>query len=547
MAGYRREQLEQMGRSELVTLILAMQEQTALLSAQVEQLNKSMESLIEQIRIANSYRFGKHTEKLSSLYDGQYSLFDEAESLAPEAPKEPEFEEAVPRRKKQKGKSDADLRDFPVEEVPVHRVPEEELIRFFGEGNYRSLPDEQYRKLKYVPASWIAELHTVEVYVGTKGERQDEFLRGKHSRNLLKGSILTSSLGAAILNGKFVNSIPLDRIEKEFERDGVNISKQTMANWVIALSNRYLTPLWERMKEKLLSLHVNQCDETPVQVIRDKSPSGNDQGYMWVHRSGEFYKDFEIVLFEYNKSRSHEVPLEFYKDYHGVLVTDSLSQYHLLEKKLSGITSANCWAHARRSYADALKAIGSKNADAIRQSTAWKALKRISTIYELEGALRDLSPGERLKARRKDILPIVDEYFSWVKETLSQMLPKGKTAEGLNFSLNQEKYLRAYLSDGEVPIDNSATERALRTFCVGKKNWMFINSVKGADASAVVYSVTETAKLNGLKPYAYLNHLLTELPELLDDEGKVMDTAKLDALLPWSKTLPDICYKQRRD
>ena len=176
MAGYRREQLEQMDRSELVTLILGMQEQTALLSAQVEQLNKSMESLIEQIRIANSYRFGKHTEKLSSLYDGQYSLFDEAENLAPEAPKEPEFEEAVPRRKKQKGKRDADLRDFPVEEVPVHRVPQEDLIRFFGEGNYRRLPDEQYRKLKYVPASWIAELHTVEVYVGTKGERQDEFL-----------------------------------------------------------------------------------------------------------------------------------------------------------------------------------------------------------------------------------------------------------------------------------------------------------------------------------------------------------------------------------
>lgn len=227
------------------------------------------------------------------------------------------------------------------------------------------------------------------------------------------------------------------------------------------------------MKYHLLQLHVNQCDETPVQVIND-GPNPGSKSYMWVHRSGELYRDTQIALYEYQKGRDHHLPLEYYKDFQGVLVTDGLQQYHLVDKKLEGLTNANCWAHARRDYSDAVKA-----------------------------------------------------------------------AEGLNYSINQERYLRVFLNDGEVPIDNSASERAIRTFCVGKKNWLFFDSITGAEAGAAVYSKTETAKLNNLHPYRYLEYLITRLANLKDEDGN-FDTTKLDSLMPWASEIPKECRKPIR-
>ena len=218
-----------------------------------------------------------------------------------------------------------------------------------------------------------------------------------------------------------------------------------------------------------------------------------------------------------------------------------------MEKKLEGLVNANCWAHARRDYADAVKAADKSDSDAVKRSTAYQALSRISQIYKLEGALKDLAPEQRLQERQKNIKPLVEEYFAWVKRQLEDgiVLPKSKTAEGLRYSVNQEKYLRVFLTDGNVPIDNSASERAIRTFCIGKKNWMFHDSVRGAQASAVIYSLSETAKLNNLRPYYYFKHLLTELPNLSDEKGNI-EPAKLDDLLPWSESLPDECRKPRR-
>lgn len=210
--------------------------------------------------------------------------------------------------------------------------------------------------------------------------------------------------------------------------------------------------------------------------------------------------------------------------------------------------------HARRAFADAIKAIGKANSMAIKNSIAYQALLRIAAIYKLENTLKDLTAEERLRERQNTIKPLVEEYFAWVKTRLAEtsVLPKGKTAEGLNYSVNQEKYMKVFLEDGEVPIDNSASERSLRTFCVGKKNWVLISSTKGARASAVIYSITETAKLNGLNPYYYLTHLLTEIPKLMSENAKKPEGQKeltreqLESLLPWSDSLPDNCHAKRR-
>jgi len=535
------DELNNLSREELITIILGMQ-------GQLDALNENIEKLIEQVRLANQQRFGRHTETMESI-EGQLSFFDEADALYNPLVQEPDPEDVIPRKakkKKAKGQREEDLKDFPEEIIPTHTVSREALDAFYGAGNWRQMPSETYKRLRHEPESWTVEVHTVDVFVGTDGDHQDEFMRGDRPKDLFRGSIVTPSLLASILNVKYVNSAPLHRIEQEFSRNGVNISKQTMSNWIIGSANRYFAPLVESMKKELLKLPVTQSDETPTQVIRDDRNPGS-KSYMWVHRSGEFFTERPIVLYEYQKGRNHELPLNFYQDYEGILVTDGLSQYHLIEKKLPGLVNANCWAHARRDYADAIKIADKADPDAVRRSVAYQALSRISQIYKLEGALKDLSAGERLRERQNTIKPLVEEYFAWVRSQLENTTvpPKGKTAEGLKYSINQEKYLKVFLTDGNVPIDNSASERAIRTFCIGKKNWMFHDSIMGAQASAIIYSISETAKLNNLRPYYYFKHLLTELPKLCDEKGNI-DSAKLEHLLPWAKELPAECRKPRR-
>jgi len=536
---YTADKLNKCSKQELMLIVLSMQEQ-------MDKLNENLETLIEQIRIANHQRFGRQTEKLDAM-DGQLSFFNEAEYFSSDT-EEPDLEELLPekpRTAKKKGKRDADLKDFP-QEAHDHDVSSEELDTIFGEGNWREMPAEEYRRLRYEPASWTVENHKVHVYIGTGGDRQDEFVRADRPKDLLRNSILTPSLGAAIMNAKYVNSLPLYRIEQEFRRNGVNISRQNMANWMINCAMRYLALMWDYLKVILLELSVIQADETPVQVINDDRAAGSNS-FMWVHRSGEMYREQQIALYEYQKTRNSVHPKEFYKDFEGILVTDGLEQYHKLDRELDGLTNANCWAHARRDYSDAIKAIGKSNTTAIKQSIAYQALTRIGTIYKLEGTLKDLTADERLRERKSTISPLVEEYFTWVKERLadSSCLPKGKTAEGLKYSVNQEEYLKVFLTNGDVPIDNSASERSIRTFCIGKKNWVLIDSIKGAQASAIIYSISETAKLNQLNPYYYFEHLLREIPKHIDDDGNI-ETAILDQLLPWSEELPDKCRKPRR-
>lgn len=516
----------------------------------LDKLEHDYENLMEQVRLANQQRFGRNTEKLDEIA-GQLSFFNEAEANCNENVAEPTIEETVvsamkpPRKRKKKGQREEDLKEFPQEEIS-HDVPAEELNDAFGKGNWKSMPDEIFWQLRFEPARWIAEKHIIKVYVGTDGLHQDEFLRGDHPATLFKGSIATPSLEAAVINAKYVNSNPLDRIARDFQANGLNLSKQTMSNWTVWSAERYFLPLYEWMKKRQLEAHVNQCDETPLEVIHDGRPAGS-KSYMWVHLTGELSPVPKIILYEYQKTRHSDHPKEYYKDFTGFLMTDGLEQYHKLERDLEGVTNANCMAHARRHFANAIKAIGKGNQKAVRSSIAYKALVRIGAIYDLEGALKDLTPEERFKERQASIKPLVEEFFAWIRETLAdqKVLPKGETAKGLNYCLNQEKYLKVFLTDGEVPIDDSASERALRNFTIGRKNWVTINTVRGAQASAIIYSLTETARANDLNVYYYVRHLLTELPQLIYANGKI-EESRLEPLMPWSKTLPADCYSKRR-
>lgn len=547
---YQKEELNRLTSDEKDTLILGMQDE-------ILSLKKNYEQLMEQFRVFEQQRFGRHTEKLDQIA-GQMCLFDETEVLANPSIPEPPAEEILPtkaKRKKQPGKRAEVLKGLEHEAIPPHDVSREELDRYFGEGNWRYFKDETYMRMRYVPSQKIVEDHVVKVYVGTGGLHQDEFLRGDRPADPIENSIATPSLIGAVINGKYALGLPYERIAAQLQADGIQISKQNLANWVIRVYEDYLRPFCGRLKKELFTYHVNQSDETPVQVLhyageKDNPAVRRAKSYMWVHRSGEFYTDRPVILYEYNKSRGADVPIAYYKGYTGIIESDALQQYHILENRSPGITSANCWAHGRRSFADAIKAIGKTNEEAIKQSVAYKALTFIAAIYHIEGTLKELTPQERHRQRQEYVKPLVDAFFAWAKQEAETdaTLPKGKTRSGLNYCIHQEKYLRVFLDEGEVPIDNSAAERAIRPFTVGRKNWLFFNTERGAEAGAGIYSIVETAKANHLNPFWYFTHLLTVLPELRRKYGTIdaAPVAELDRLLPWSKELPDNCHSKRR-
>ena len=301
-----------------------------------------------------------------------------------------------------------------------------------------------------------------------------------------------------------------------------------MANWCIRLAEEYLSILYDHLHEELYSYHVIQADETPVLVNHDGRKAGS-KSWMWVYRSGHLYQDRQIVLYEYQQTRNASHPREFLKGYDGICVTDGYQVYHTLEKELEELTIAGCWVHCRRRFDEALKLIPKPFQ---KESKAFLLMKQIQAIYREEGKLNDLSSDERLKQRQAVIKPLVDAFFAYLKTV--NVSKKDKFGDAVRYALNQEKYLRVFLTDGDVPIDNNASERAIRGFCIGKKNWQMIDTIHGAKSSAIIYSIVETAKANNLKPFDYVQHLLEEIPKHMNDK----DCSFLEDLLPWSEKLP---------
>ena len=528
---YTQEQLNSLDRETLTRLFLSQQEQ-------LENIDHTLQLVLEQMADLKRHRFGRSSEKQETEgqvsfmeVDGKIVFFNESEAVAAEESTEEPEDVSRTRPKKKQGKREEDLNGIPVV-VVEHSMTDEELEDRFGKDGFKQLPDEVYRRYSFTPAKIEVEEHHVKVYAGKETE---EVVKAPHPRTLLRGSLVSPSLEAAIMNAKYVNAVPLYRQEQEFERYGLHIPRQNMANWTIQCADRYLAILYDYLHEKMYGYHVLQADETPVLVNKDGRPAGS-KSYMWVYRTGRMYTECQIVLYEYQKTRNASHPREFLKDFRGVCVTDGYQVYHTIEGEREDLKIAGCWSHARRRFDEAVKALPKAKQ---KDSRAYLALTMIQAIYREEKLLKDLPAGERMTRRQLSVRPLVEAYFVWVRETLPKVPQKSKTWEGFNYSLNQEKYLKVFLDDGEVPMDNNAAEQSIRGFCIGKKNWVMIDTIAGAKSSAIIYSIAETAKANNLKPYDYFEYLLTEIPKHLD----VSDRSFLDDLLPWSPSLPENCRK----
>ena len=554
------EQLVKLNKKDVLQLLLEsmaqekeLRSQLAVLTDELKRTNQQMQVILEKWNLAQANRFGRSSEKMG--YDTgtcqQLELavmyaecFNEAEATVNETPPdEPDMEEVTVtahKRKKHAGKREEDLKDLPHAEPVISTLTEEELLEQLGPG-YRQLKDEVYQRLEFHPSSFEVKEYHICVYVSADGKK---FAKAKRPQaDLFRNSIATPSLLAGILNYKYVNALPVHRLAQDFKRSEVNISPQVMCNWVIKSSEIYFSLVYDWMKDVLLKQPVVQADETTLKVNRDGRKAGSSS-YMWVYITGEHDDSGKkIVLYDYCRTRSTEHLREFLSSYKGILVSDGYQSYHTFSEEQS-LTSAGCWTHCRRRFVNAIKAAQKDlPEEALKNSIAYQALARISAIYKLDGSWKERTSEYRMEHRQRILKPLVDEYFDWVKEQIKtcNVLPKSETGEGLSYSINQEKYLRAFLDNRDIPIDNSACERAIRPFCVGRKNWNVIDTVEGAQASAIVYSIAETAKANNLKPYQYFEYLLTELPERIS--RKKDSTFSLDDLMPWSPKLPMSCRK----
>jgi hypothetical protein len=341
----------------------------------------------------------------------------------------------------------------------------------------------------------------------------------------------SAGLLATVAVGKYVDALPLHRQSAQFERLGIEMPRQTLAQWMVR-SGALIQPLVNLLRDRLLDSRYVQMDETTVQVLKAPGKAPQALSYLWVQRGGE--RDRPVVLFDYDPSRAGEVPKRLLGDFAGYLQTDGYTGYRSVVAA-NGITAVYCMAHARRYFTDALKGLGlnpqklpPKPPEKARRLV--KALEYFRHLYAIEHRERESAPTVRHGARQAESVPVLAAFKVWAEALQPQVLPQSGLGKALAYLLEHWSGLIRYCEDGRLAIDNNACERAIRPFVIGRNNWLFCDTVGGAKASANLYSLVTTAKANGLEPYAYLRRVFSDLPGATSVDA-------IEALLPWNVRL----------
>lgn len=511
-----------------------LQNTIASLQAAVERLTAALEEKNQTILNQNRARFGQSSEKSSYvLPDGQMSMFEITGdgSTVQQAEKDDPAEQkpiSVPAHtRKPKRKLDELCADLPVEEV-ICDLPEEERYNAKGEPLKRIGKECVRRELCRENARvWVKVYYSV-TYADPSVEQETgyaDILKAPTPVPLLKHSYASASVVTDVMLRKYADAMPLYRQEQCWKREyGVQLKRGTMANWMVQVANVYLKPFWELFRLELLKQPVIHADETVLQVLKEKDRKPTDESRMWVYASGK-RAERQIRLFRYEASRAGACAEEMLEGFQGVLIADGYSGYNIVSKAVR----AGCWAHMRRKWREAMP-----EGATTENSKAAVGYAYCSRLFEIERQLEKLDADERQKERMTRSNPIVDEYFSWLDTAFFR--PSGNLKKAVTYAVNQKPYLCAFLEHGEIEISNNQVENAIRPLVVGRKNWLFSDTPEGAKASAIVYSLIETAKANGLNVERYLLHILTVLPDRLARDPK----AVVDDLLPWTLKLKSL-------
>jgi transposase len=493
----------------------------AALEASREAREERIKLLEEENRWLKAQLFGRSSEKTpaAEISPDQRWLFNEIEALSDAMPAALETISIPAHERGKRGRKKLSAQ-LPRVEI-VHDIPEQEKVCARDGTALERIGEEICEQLEVIPAK-VRVLRHIRPKYACPCCRQGVRIAPPPVAIFPK-SIATPSLLAQIITAKFVDGIPLYRQEPQFSRMGIPLGRGTMALWAIRLGGTFLVPLINLLNELLLAETLIHCDETRLQVLKsDKAPTADH--WIWVRAAGPPGR--RIVLFDYDPSRGGTVPMRLLAGFKGILLTDGYGVYDDAAEVL-GFTHAGCMAHARRYFDEARKA-----GDSTHAKTALDFIGKLSLI---ERVLWDhdhpCTPAKRRAIRQQQSAPIMAEFHTWLEALAPKVLPEGRLGKAVHYALGQWSKLSVFLTQGEVPLTNNRCENAIRPFVLGRKGWLFADTVKGAVASANLYSLVETAKANGVEPFAYLSFLFERLPYLKSVED-------FEAMLPWAVDLP---------
>ena len=475
-------------------------------------LQDKLNALIEQLRLARHQRFASSSEKQNPA---QGELFDEAEACVEETESDEDDTITVPAHQRKKCGRKPLPAHLPRIKV-IHDLNEDEKICEHDGQPLHKIGEEISEQLDIIPAK-IQVIRNIRFKYACRTCSE-----GVKTATMPKQAIPKSNASAGLLayiaTAKYQDALPLYRQENIFKRHDIEIPRATMANWMIKIGGELFTPLINLMRDHLISQPLIHYDETTYQVLKEPDKTAQSKSYMWVGASGPPGK--RVILFDYAPTRAASVPVQLLVGFSGYLVTDDYAGYNAV-CKTEDITRVGCWAHARRKFYDALKI--QKNKTGKAQVT----INYIAKLYRIEKQIKELPSNERLQVRQDESAKIIDEMRVWLDKSIPQVPTSSKLGVALRYLNNNWSRLIEFLNDAVIPLDNNLAENAIRPFVIGRKNWLHSNSVKGAYASAAIYSIIETAKANNIEPYGYLKYIIDRLP--------LVDTVEqFEELLPWN-------------
>ncbi len=539
LLGEQHRQFESQMRAQIETQVQA-QVQAQVQTLVAQQVYDQLQILMEQMRLDRHRLYGPSSEQMH----GQAHLFDEAETLAASLPGSPDQDDlasipsasepgaapglagdhqGAPNAKTQPARGKRSPLPEHLERIDVmHTIPEADRLCACGTPMVE-IGQDVSEQLDIVPMQ-LRVIRNIRLRYGCPGN--DSSVDG-HSQAPMTAPLpaqplpktnASSDFLAMMITAKFVDGLPLTRFESVLSRHGMPVPRQTLARWTIGVG-KLLQPLHNLARDRLLESSVIHMDETPVQVLKGTGKRPTSENYMWVQTGGPPHKP--VILYDYDPSRGGDVPLRLLEGWQGYLMTDGYAGYSQLAKR-EGIERLGCMAHARRGFMDVIKAQPKG-----KRGLANEAVELIGKLYGIERECKEASPEVRHIARQAQSVPALTALRHWLDKYQPKVPPQGALGKAMTYLANQWSKLIRYTERGDLPIDNNRCENAIRPFVIGRRAWLFSDTTAGAHASAVIYSLVQTAKANGHEPYAWLRHVLRELP-------KASTVDQIDALMPWN-------------
>lgn len=504
-----------MSGNELPDDIQELKKRLIALHNQVIEKDQKINHLQDIVNLLQRKKYAPQSEQVN--WD-QMGLFNEVEdliatSVEEESEEDDDEKETITYERSKKKKRARLPENLPRQEVIID-LEEKDKVCVHDGAALKKIGEEVSEKLEIIPAKVFVQKTIRYVYACPCC---DEGMKTAPApKALLPKTMASPSLVAYMIIAKFMDGLPLYRQEKIFARIGVELTRQSMARWLIEVSQK-LMPLYNLLQEDLLSRHYINMDETTVQVLKENGKKATSKSYMWVRYASGVNP---IVIYDYYPTRSGQVPIELLEGFSGYLQVDGYDGYSMACEK-NKLTRLGCMDHARRKFKDAFSTSGGKD-------IGKKGLIFFKSLYKIEDEIEKMSPDEKKRIRQEKSKPILEEMKTWVEEKRPKITPKSVSGKAINYFYNEYKYLVGYLEDGRLNISNCGVENKIRPFAIGRKNWLFSDSVEGAKSSAMFYSLIETAKANNVEPFDWLMGILEKLPyaETVEDYEKLLPFSK---------------------